>query len=513
VIFICIPPGICGIYPGSGETEVVKGKEEHRRIKKILIANRGEVCLRILVAAKEMGIDVAVAHEKPDSDSYFIRFADEAVLIGDGPVKDYLDIEKMIWAARKTGADAIHPGYGFLSENPDFAEACEKAGIIFIGPPSTVLRDLINKATTRGIMLRSDVPIIPGTQLLSAGEKGLNEAVAFGRRHGYPVIVKATESGGGRGVRMIRDEGTLINHLTRIRARPRQVWLKGAFLEKCIESVKTVSIPILADRYGNVIHLGSRDGSIQRKFQKILEIAPANVSEDMLESLYDAATRIARDIGYVSAGSIEFLVDPETKEYWFAAMNRRLQVPHTITEELTGVDIVREQIRIAEGRALSIPQDQIRLLGKAVQVRINAEDPQYNFRPEAGKKIDLYMPPGGPGIRLDGILYPGYSIPAEYDSLLVKMTVRGYDWEQVVNRLERALDSFLIVGPQTTIPLYRAICDEPDFREEKIDTAYIQTHPQVFRYPDPGRRIARLEAFLMEIYMEKVLPANWSDWL
>ncbi|HPC73995.1 MAG TPA: biotin carboxylase N-terminal domain-containing protein [Syntrophales bacterium] len=486
---------------------------DRRKIRKILVANRGEVCLRILVAAKEMGIDVAMAYEEPDSDACFIRFADEAILIGSGPVKDYLDIEKMIWAARRTGADAIHPGYGFLSENPDFAEACEKAGVIFIGPPAVVLRNLINKATTRGLMLRADVPTIPGTQLLSSGERGLHEAVAFGRRYGYPVIVKATESGGGRGVRMIRDEGTLVKHLTRIRARPRQVWLKGAFLEKCIESVKTVSIPILADRYGNVIHLGSRDGSIQRRFQKILEIAPANVPEDTLESLYDAATRIAREVGYVSAGSIEFLVDPETGEYWFVAINRRLQVPHTITEELTAVDIVREQIRIAEGHRLDIRQEDIKLLGKAVQVRINAEDPLNNFRPEAGKKIDLYMPPGGPGIRLDGILYPGYSIPAEYDSLLVKMTVRGYDWEQVVNRLERALDSFLIVGPQTTIPLYRAICDEPDFRQEKIDTAYIQTHPQVFQYPDPGRRIARLESFLMEIYLEEVLPANWAEWL
>jgi len=492
---------------------VLKANEVQRKIRKILIANRGEVCLRILVTAKEMGIDVAVAYEKPDSDAYFIRFADEAVLIGDGPVKDYLDIEKIIWAARKTGADAIHPGYGFLSENPDFAEACEKEGIIFIGPPAVMLRELVNKATTRGLMLRSDVPIIPGTQLLSPGERGLNEAMAFGKRYGYPIIVKATESGGGRGVRIVHDEGTLISHLIRIRAKPREVWLKGAFLEKCIESVKNVSIPILADGYGNVIHLGSRDGSIQRKFQKILEIAPAGIAEDILNSLYDAATRVAREVGYVNAGSVEFLVDLETNEFWFVAMNKRLQVPHSITEELTGIDVVREQIRIAEGRKLALSQDQIQLLGKAVQVRINAEDPQYDFRPESGKKIDLYMPPGGPGIRLDGILYPGYSIPAEYDSLLVKMTVRGYDWEQVVNRLERALDSFLIVGPQTTIPLYRAICDEPDFKEEKVDTAYIQRHPQVFHYPDPGRRIARLESFLMEIYMEEVLPANWVDWL
>ena len=308
---------------------------------------------------------------------------------------------------------------------------------------------------------------------------------------------------------MVHDEGALVSHLNRIRAKPRQVWLKGAFLEKCIESVKHVEIPILADAHGNVIHLGSRDGSIQRRHQKILEIAPASIPEDILDALYDASIRVVRETGYVNAGSVEFLVDPETKEFWFIAMNRRLQVPHTITEELTNIDIVREQIRIAEGQKLDIRQEEVELLGKAIQVRINAEDPLNNFRPEGGKKIELYLPPGGPGIRLDGILYQGYTIPAEYDSLLVKMTVRGYDWEQAVGRLERALDYFLIVGPQTTIPLYRAICDEPDFRDEKIDTAYIPRHPQIFQYPDPGREIVNLESFLIEIYTEEILPANW----
>ena len=483
---------------------VLTGNQEQKKIRKILIANRGEVCLRILTAAKELGIEAVVAYEKPDSEAYFIRFADEAILIGDGPIKDYFDVDRILWAARKTGANAIHPGYGFLAEAPDLAEACQREGIIFIGPPASVLRELVNKSTTRGLVLRSNIPIIPGTQLLSPGERGLNEAVAFGRRYGFPIIIKATESGGGRGVRMVHDERTLVSRLNRIRAKPRQVWLKGAFLEKCIESVKHVEIPILADAHGNVIHLGSRDGSIQRKHQKILEIAPANISEDTLNSLYDAAIRIAREIGYVNAGSIEFLVDPETNEFWFIAMNRRLQVPHTITEELTNIDIVREQIRIAEGHRLNILQEEVELLGKVIQVRINAEDPINDFRPEGGKKIELYLPPGGPGIRLDGILYQGYIIPTEYDSLLVKMTVRGYDWEQVVNRLERALDYFLIVGPQTTIPLYRAICDEPDFREEKIDTAYIQRHPQIFRYPDPGCEIVNLESFLMEVYMEEI---------
>jgi acetyl/propionyl-CoA carboxylase alpha subunit len=480
-----------------------------KKIRKVLIANRGEVALRVIRAAKELGLEIVIAYERPDRDAYYIRFAEEAVLIGNGPVKDYLDIDRMIWAARKSGADAVHPGYGFLAEDPDFAEACERAGIIFIGPPSGILRSTANKAYTRGLMMKANIPIIPGTQVLSPGERGLAEALAFGRRSGYPVMVKAVKSGGGRGVRCFADEESMVRYLNRIRSKPRKLWSEGIFLEKCIEAVKHVEIQILADRYGNVIHLGSRDGSIQRHYQKLLEIAPANIAPEVLDSLYTAAVRAVKEIGYSNAGTVEFLVDPATGEFWFLAMNRRLQVEHTVTEELVNIDIVREQFGIAAGNRLTIPQHRIQPLGKAVQVRINAEDPLHNFRPEGGKSVELYLPPGGPGIRLDGILYHGYRIPSEYDSLLIKMTVKGYDWEQTSMRLERALDSFLLVGPQTTIPFYRAICDEPDFRCEEIDTNYVRNHPQIFNYPDPGLESVKLEKSFLESHIAEFLPDSW----
>jgi acetyl/propionyl-CoA carboxylase alpha subunit len=305
---------------------------------------------------------------------------------------------------------------------------------------------------------------------------------------------------------MIRDEGTLVKHLTRIRARPRQVWLKGAFLEKCIESVKTVSIPILADRYGNVIHLGSRDCSIQRRHQKMLELAPASLPENVLQKMNDAAVRVTREAGYVNAGTVEFLADRKTNEFWFMEMNTRLQVEHTVTEELVNVDLVREQIKIAEGKPLNIPEGRIRLWGKAVQVRINAENPMNNFALQGGKTVHFYLPPGGPGIRLDGVIYEGYRVPTEYDSLPVKLTVRARNWEQTVERLRRALNIFLIVGPETTIPFSRAICRDPDFINETFDTGYIETHPDVFRYPEPSQEIRRLEKDISHVHTSIFFP-------
>jgi pyruvate carboxylase subunit A len=483
--------------------------QQRKTIRKILIANRGEIVLRVIRTIKELGLLTVVAYEKLDKDAYFIRYAEEAIEIGEGPITDYLDIDKMIWAAKETGADAIHPGYGFLSESPDFAEACEKAGITFIGPPSWVLRYLSNKANVRHMVEHSGVPTIPGTELLSPGEKGLMEAMRFGKNHDYPLMIKATAGGGGRGVRRVKNEVDLMKHLIYIRSQSRPLWDDGVFIEKCMDSVRHVEIPILADQHGNIIHLGSLDGSIQRRHQKLVEIAPANLSPALLDALYWAAIRAARAVGYVNAGSLEFLVDPATEKFWFMTFNRRLTVEHPATEELTNVDIVREQIRIAEGHRMKIPQGRIKLSGKAIQVRINAEDPLHDFRPEGDKMVELYLPPGGPGIRLDGIVFQGYRIPAEYDPLLVKLTVRGYDWGQTTNRLRKALDSFVLVGPHTTIPFYRALCNEADFRDERMDTHYIMKHPDIFQYPSVAEEAARLESFFMEQYTAEFLPANW----
>ncbi|HQL90115.1 MAG TPA: biotin carboxylase N-terminal domain-containing protein [Syntrophales bacterium] len=483
--------------------------QKTKTIRKILIANRGEIVLRVIRTIKELGLSTVVAFKKPDRDAYFIRYAEEAIEIGEGPIHDYLHIEKMIRAAQETGADAIHPGYGFLSENPEFAEACEKAGITFIGPPSWVLRYLSDKAAVRHMVQHCGVPTIPGTELLSAGEKGLMEAMRFGKNHDYPLMIKAAAGGGGRGVRRVQNEMDLLKHLIYIRSQSRPLWDEGVFIEKSMDSVRHIEIPILADQHGSIIHLGSLDGSIQRRHQKLVEIAPANLAPELLDALYWAAVRVVRAVGYVNAGSLEFLVNPESGEFWFMTFNRRLTVEHPATEELTNVDIVREQIRIAEGHRLLIPQERIKLSGKAIQVRINAEDPLHDFRPEGEKTVELYLPPGGPGIRLDGIVYQGYRIPAEYDPLLVKLTVRGYDWEQATSRLRKALDSFVIVGPQTTIPFHRTICSEPDFRDERMDTHYIQKHPHVFQYSAVSDEAARLEAFFMEQYAAEFLPDNW----
>ena len=480
---------------------------KEKQIKKVLIANRGEIALRIMRTVQEMGLDAVVIYEKPDREGYYVRLANDAIMIGDGPRRDYLDIEKIIWAARKSGADAIHPGYGFLAENPDFSEACDKAGVVFIGPPPRAIRDMGNKVVARNIAHQAGIPSIPGTGDLVRGSAGLNEAFAFANQHGYPVMLKASSGGGGRGIRKVVDEADLIVQLPLARAEALSAFNdESIYMEKFIESPRHVEIQILADHHGKILHLGSRDCSIQRRHQKLLEIAPADLPGDVLEAMYECAIRIARETGYINAGTVEFLVDSRTHEFWFMEMNTRLQVEHTVTEELTGIDIVRQQIRIAEGQPLQIPENRVTLLGKAVQVRINAEDPKNNFMPEGGKRVEVYQSPGGPGVRLDGAVYQGYRIPMDYDSLMVKMTIRGFDWAQTLQRLKRALNGFLIVGPKTTIPFYLSICDEPDFQAGRFDTGYLETHPEIFNYPEPEREVAKLAKLIAEIHTKKTNP-------
>jgi acetyl-CoA carboxylase biotin carboxylase subunit len=478
-----------------------------KKINKVLIANRGEIALRIMRTVHEMGLDAVVIYEKPDREAYYVRLANDAIMIGDGPRRDYLDIDKILWATRKTGADAIHPGYGFLAENADFSEACEKADITFIGPPPRAIRDMGNKVVARKIVEKAGIPSIPGTGDLLRGSAGLNEAFAFAKKYGYPVMLKASSGGGGRGIRKVVDEADLIVQLPLARSEALSAFNdENIYMEKFIESPRHVEIQIMADHHGNVIHLGSRDCSIQRRHQKLLEIAPADLPEDVLEAMYDCAIKVSRETGYINAGTVEFLVDSRTNQFWFMEMNTRLQVEHTVTEELTGIDIVRQQIWIAEGHVLNIPRNRVTLLGKAVQARINAEDPKNNFMPEGGKRVEVYQSPGGPGVRLDGAVYQGYRIPMDYDSMLVKLTIRGFDWEQTLQRLKRALNGFVIVGPKTTIPIYLAICDEPDFRGGRFDTGYMETHSEIFNYPEPEREVAKLAKLIAEIHTKKANP-------
>ncbi len=467
----------------------------NKRIRKLLIANRGEVALRIMRTCMEMGIVSVAIYERPDAASFFVRAASEALCIGDGPVKDYLNIPKIIQAARQSGADAIHPGYGFLSENPEFAAACEEAEIIFVGPRSDVLRNVGDKVIARRIAQQAGLPTVPGLGPLPAGDESLPAAAAFAAQVGYPIILKAVLGGGGRGIRKVVNETDLRTQLPLAQEEARSAFGDEAlYAEKYIENPRHIEIQILADQRGHMVHLGSRDCSIQRRHQKILEVAPASLPADRMQKMYDAALAVAREADYTNAGTVEFLVDQKTNEFWFMEINARLQVEHTVTEELTGVDMVRQQIWIAEGDALDLLQEQIHLVGRAIQVRINAEDPRNHFMPEAGRIVEAYQAPGGPGVRLDGIVYPGYRVPSEYDSLMVKLTVRGYDWDQTVNRLQRTLRGFTFVGPKTTIPLYLNICSEPDFRREDFSINYVDTHPGLFTFEEePPKRAGAAE--------------------
>jgi len=456
-------------------------KKMKRKIQKILIANRGEIAFSIIKTAKSMGIKTITVYEKPDRKANFVSLADVAIMVGDGPVVDYLNIDKIIQAALESGADAIHPGYGFLSENADFAEACERAGLILIGPPSQVMRQLGDKIIAKRIAQQAGIPVVPGSGILPMGEDGIGEIEAFADKHGYPVLLKAVAGGGGRGIRLIESIDEIREQLNRTRNEAKVSFNNDAvYAETFIASPRHIEIQILSDTKGNIIHLGSRDCSIQRRHQKLIEVSPAVVPHAALDKMCEMAVRIARQSGYVNAGTVEFLFNPHTNEYWFMEVNARLQVEYAVTEMVTGVDIIRKQIEIAEGNEINLNQEDIQVNGCSIQVRINAEDPREHFWPAGGKKIEVYQPPEGPGIRVDGMLYAGYTIPFSYDSMLAKLTVWGSDWKESIERLKKALDNFTIKGPETTIALYRAICDETDFYREVFDTSYLDTHPLVF---------------------------------
>ncbi|MEM5789097.1 MAG: acetyl-CoA carboxylase biotin carboxylase subunit [Syntrophobacteraceae bacterium] len=464
--------------------------------KKLLVANRGEIAIRIMRSAQELGIKTVAIYEETDKTAMHIMRADEAICIGAGPRRDYLSIERIIQAAQSTQAEAIHPGYGFLAENPAFSKQCTEAGLVFIGPPPQVIIDMGSKVIARQIMFDAGIPVIPGTEVLPQGSEGDEIAAAFADKHRFPIMVKAVAGGGGRGIRVTQNMDDLIKSLKMARSEALMAFGNDAvYLERGLTKPRHVEVQVLADTYGNVVHLGTRNCSIQRRHQKMIEIAPAFLPEDLTTQICETAVRATRASNYVNAGTVEFLLDQDD-QFYFLEVNTRIQVEHTVSEMITGIDIVREQIRVAAGDPLSVHQEDVTFRGTAIELRINAEDPKNNFMASPGV-VEIYQSPGGHGTRVDGAVYQGYEIPRFYDSMLVKLTVYGFTWKEAVDRLHRALNSFFIAGVKTTIPYYKQIASDPDFINQKFDTSYIETHPQLLDYQEeipPTNKLANLVA-------------------
>lgn len=447
--------------------------------KKILVANRGEIAVRIVRACSEMGIKSVAIYTDADRRALHVKKADEAYSLGSDPVAGYLNAHNIVNIATASGCDALHPGYGFLSENPELAEICAKRGIAFIGPSSAVIRQMGDKIQARTAMTKAGIPCTPGSD---GNLANLNEAVALARKIGYPVMLKATNGGGGRGIRRCDSEAELLNNYDRVISEASKAFGKPeVFLEKCIVNPKHIEVQILADSKGNVVHLFERDCSIQRRNQKLIEIAPSpQLSKTQREYIGNLAVKAAKAVGYRNAGTVEFLLDAD-KRFYFMEMNTRLQVEHTITESITGVDIVQEQIRIAYGLELRYKQSEITYRGFAMEFRINAEDPKNDFLPSFGK-ITRYYSPGGPGVRMDAAIYTGYVIPPYYDSMCAKLTVWALDWQRVVERGRRALDDMEVYGVKTTIPYYQEILKHPEFREGEFNTGFVEANPNLTNY-------------------------------
>ena len=439
---------------------------------KILIANRGEIALRILRTCEEMGIATVAVHSTVDKHALHVQLADEAVCIGPPTSsKSYLNIPNIISAALTRNAAAIHPGYGFLAENARFAEICADHQITFIGPSPAAMRAMGDKSTAKETMQRVKVPTVPGSVGLLADDRA---ALAIAREIGYPVMIKATAGGGGRGMRLVREPSELPKLFSAAQGEADAAFGNpGVYLEKFIEKPRHIEIQILADNYGNVIHLGERDCSIQRRHQKLLEEAPSPaLSQKLRDQMGHAAIAAAKSINYTGAGTVEFLLDKSGK-FYFMEMNTRIQVEHTVTEMITGLDLIAEQIRIAQGEKLQIKQNQVILSGHAIECRINAEDPDRNFRPHPGR-ITGFLPPGGPGVRMDSHVYTDYEIPAYYDSLIGKLIVWGRDRPSAIRRMKRALRECAITGVPTTLSFHQKILDSPEFLSGEVYTNFVE---------------------------------------
>lgn len=448
-------------------------------IKKVLIANRGEIAVRIVRACAELGIKSVAVYTDADKYSLHIKKADEAYSLGPDSVAGYLNAHRIVNLAVATGCDAVHPGYGFLSENPLLAEICAKRNICFIGPSASAIRSMGNKLEARRTMIEAGVPVTPGSD---ANIKDLKEAIGIANNLGYPIMLKATAGGGGRGIRRCENETDLKQNFDRVISETQKAFGNSdIFIEKCIDNPRHIEVQVLADSHGHVIHLFERDCSIQRRHQKLLEIAPSpQLSGEQQEYLGTLAVKATKAAKYHNAGTVEFLLDQDNN-FYFMEMNTRLQVEHCVTEQITGVDIVQEQFRIAAGLKLKYKQSQIQKRGYAIEFRINAEDPKNDFLPSFGR-VTRYLAPGGPGVRTDAAIYSGYEITPFYDSMCAKLIVWALDWDSLLNRSERALSDIQVYGVKTTIPYYLEIIKSADFRNANFDTGFVEDHPELINY-------------------------------
>lgn len=454
-------------------------------IKKILIANRGEIAVRIIRACREMDIKSVAVYSDVDHDALYVKMANEAYRLGAQPVGGYLNAHKLVNIALASGCDAIHPGYGFLSENAAFAHICEQRGICFIGPSSQVIAALGDKIQARRTMIAAGVPVTPGS---TDNLNNVQQAVELAAEIGYPVMLKATAGGGGRGIRECHNEQQLRLFYPRVISEAQKSFARAdVFLEKCIVNPRHIEVQILCDQYGNAIHLYERDCSIQRRHQKLIEIAPSpQLTEAQREYLGKTALKVAQAAGYTNAGTVEFLMT-DTDQFYFMEVNTRLQVEHTISEQITGIDIVQEQIRIAAGKKLGYQQTDVIKRGYAMEFRINAEDPKNDFLPSYGR-ITRYYAPGGPGVRTDSAIYSGYEIPPYFDSMCAKLIVWALDWPQLIRRSRRALEDMRLYGVKTTIPYQLEILKNEDFINACFDTGFVEQNPQLIHYSEKSSR-------------------------
>ena len=454
-----------------------------KNISRVLIANRGEIAVRVIRACKALGIESVAAVSEADRESSPARLADRAACIGPPRALDsYLNINALVAAAMGTGSDAIHPGYGFLAEQPELVEVCEKYNITFIGPTANNIRQMGNKLLARKIVEDCGVPIIPG----SGNLRNSKEAMRIAEEIGFPVLIKAAAGGGGRGMRIVHNSEELLDAFDTLSAEVESAFGDGTlYMEHCVRNARHIEVQILGDHFGHIIHLGERDCSIQRRYQKMIEEAPSPVvSAELREEICTAAVTIAKKIGYESAGTIEFILDRDKGRFYFLEMNTRIQVEHPVTEQITGVDLVQEQIRVAGLHSLPFSQEEVRLRGHAIECRINAESAHRNFAPFPGQ-IEKWLPPKAPGIRIDSHCYSGYIIPPYYDSLIAKLITTGRDRTQAIERMRSALEKFIVIGVDTTIPFHQVLLKHPDFTNGRVNTRWLEdvVLPKIRRVP------------------------------
>lgn len=444
-------------------------------IKKVLIANRGEIAVRVIRACKEMNIETVAVYSEADKEALHVQLADEAVCIGPKLSKDsYLNFTNVISAAKLTGADAIHPGYGFLAENVDFAELCRDCNVIFIGPSPEAISKMGTKDVARETMRAAGVPVVPGSKgIIASVEDGL----ALAEEMGYPVIIKATAGGGGKGIRVAKSKEDLEKGIKATQREAEAAFGNpGVYIEKFIEDFRHVEIQVMADTHGQTIHLGERDCTIQRRLQKLLEETPSPaLDQKVREKMGDAAVKAAEAVGYTGAGTVEFIYDHNDQSFYFMEMNTRIQVEHPVTEMVTGVDLIKEQINVASGEKLSISQEEVTFTGWSMECRINAENPEKNFMPSAGK-ITMYLPPGGPGVRVDSAAYTGYEIPPYYDSMIAKVITYGATREEAIAKMKRALSEFVVEGVHTTIPFHLKLLSHDVFTGGDFNTKFLEKY-------------------------------------